>query len=105
MGETSPNRSKSLDIWGPYPNYDDIAKLEYGRILWKSRLGKSRLLAHWTNPTHPHNGRFRNNRTLVEEIFNSQLSDEDLDFSLRKRSVSLRAAAREIPSVFGSLSP
>lgn len=92
-----------MTIWGPYPNYDDMAKLEYGRILWKSRTEKTRPLSHWMNPLHPHAQRCVENRAVIEEILESNLTDEALDLSLRDRDSSLRAASREIPSVFGSL--
>ena len=32
-----------------YPNYDDLARFEYGRLLWKNPRVRARLLAHWTD--------------------------------------------------------
>jgi hypothetical protein len=93
-----------LEIWGPYANYDDIAKLEYGRLLWKSARGRRLLLSNWTHPGHPHKNRFLRNRRLIKELLDSTLPDSDLDASLRRRSSSIRVATREIPGVFGSLS-
>ena len=89
--------------WGKYPNYRDIARFEYGRLLWKNPEARRRLLAHWESPDHPHAGRFAEKKPLVREILESQLSEAELDASLRQRDLSLRAAAREIPPVFGSI--
>lgn len=101
MGEDIPTKLGILSLWGPYANYDDIAKLEYGRILWKSHRGRRALLSHWTNSEHPQSERFLQSRQLIEEILDSKVSDAELDASLRARSSSLRAAVREIPSIFG----
>ncbi len=90
-------------MWGPYPDYHDIAKLEYGRLLWRTRAGQRRLVNHWTQAAHPHHERFQEQRSLIQETLESGLSDEELDRDLRERNTSLRAVARDIPSVFGSL--
>ena len=89
-------------IWGPYPNYDDIARFEYGRMLWRSPEMRSRLLRHWTDVRHPYHRRFMNQRQLIEEVLESEDSPESLDRNLRTRGTSLRCLTREIPPVFGS---
>jgi hypothetical protein len=89
--------------WGKYPNYRDIARFEYGRLLWKNPEARRRLLAHWESQDHPNAERFRENKSLVREILESPLGEAELDSSLRQRHLSLRAAAREIPPVFGSI--
>jgi hypothetical protein len=89
-------------VWGPYPNYDDIARFEYGRLLWRSVEMRSRLLRHWSDPRHPHHERFQEQRPLIEEILGSLDTPEALDERLRMRGTSLRCVAREIPPVFGS---
>ena len=89
-------------IWGPYPNYDDIARFEYGRRLWRDARMRARLLQHWTDARHPHHERFLERRQLIEEILNSTVAPEELDACLRARGTSLRCVAREIPPVFGS---
>jgi hypothetical protein len=89
--------------WGKYPNYRDIARFEYGRLLWKNPEARRRLLAHWESPDHPHAERFAENKDLVREILESPLGEAELDTELRQRDLSLRAAAREIPPVFGSI--
>src|SRR5437899_2953720 len=33
-------------VWGPYPNYDDIARFQYGRRFWKLPDMRARLLRH-----------------------------------------------------------
>jgi len=90
------------EVWGPYPNYDDIARFDYGRLFWRSEEMKARLLKHWADPRHPYHERFSEQRALIEEILSSTASALDLDVALRKRGTSLRAMAREIPPVFGS---
>ena len=109
MGETNqtdtiaPERLDYVrEIWGPYPNYDDIARFEYGRRLWRFEDMRGRLLRHWTDARHPYHERFGEQRQLIEEILNSTASPLEIDSSLRKRGTSLRAMAREIPPVFGS---
>jgi hypothetical protein len=92
----------SAMVWGPYPNYDDIARFEYGRRLWRSPAMRLRLLNHWTDARHPHRDRFGSQRDLIEEVLNSADSPEALDNRLRGRGTSLRCVAREIPPVFGS---
>lgn len=83
-----------------YPNYDELAKWHYGRILWRSKEGRERLLANWTHPLHPHADRFREHRELIEAILASPEEEEALDARLRQMGSSLRAAIREIPSLF-----
>jgi hypothetical protein len=89
-------------IWGPYPNYDDVARFEYGRRMWRLPDMRSRLLRHWTDPRHPYNERFSRQRVLIEDVLVSVDSPEDLDNRLRVQGTSLRCVAREIPPVFGS---
>jgi hypothetical protein len=92
----------AADVWGPYANYDDIARFEYGRLLWRSPGMRSRLLRHWTDARHPYRDRFERQRALIEKVLSSPRSVEELDSSLRERDTSLRCVAREIPPVFGS---
>ncbi|MDW8307983.1 MAG: hypothetical protein RMK20_01265 [Verrucomicrobiales bacterium] len=89
-------------IWGPYPNYDDIARFEYGRRLWKHPDMRARLLAHWLDPRHPYRERFLQHRAAIEWLLESTASERELDDALRRQGSSLRCLAREIPPVFGS---
>ena len=89
-------------VWGPYPNYYDIARFEYGRRFWKLPDMRARLLSHWTDPSHPYRDRFLEQRALIEEVLNSSSSPEELDRVLRVKGTSLRCVTREIPPVFGS---
>jgi len=89
-------------VWGKYPNYDDIARFCYGRRMWKLPDMRARLLAHWLDPRHPYNERFAEQRELIESVLTSELSEAELDAELRARGKSLRVMAREIPPVFGS---
>lgn len=83
-------------------NYDDFAKLQYGRLLWKQPAMRERLSRHWADPRHPHAERFLDWRCEVEQLLSSpQGQDETLDAELQARGLSLRVVAREIPSVFG----
>lgn len=92
-----------LKPWGAYPNYGDMARLEYGRLLWRNPVLRRRLLAHWTSAAHPCAPRFAEKRALVESVLSSSEPDDDLERSLRSRGQSLRAVVREIPPVFGSI--
>ncbi len=71
-----------MNAFGKYPNYQDVARLEYGRLLWKSAPLRQRLLAHWVHPDHPYAERFRIRRSLVERILEATGSDDELDAHL-----------------------
>ena len=90
------------EVWGPYANYDDVARFQYGRLLWRQPAMRARLLAHWLDQRHPYRERFLTQRALVEEVLASPETPEGLDQKLRLRGMSLRSVAREIPPVFGS---
>ncbi len=84
-------------------SYDDRARLEYGRMLWKNPAMRARLLTHWTDARHPYHERFQSQRKEVEALLESPAArDEQIDQELQQRGLSLRAIAREIPPVFGS---
>jgi hypothetical protein len=91
-----------LKIWGPYVNYDDVARLQYGRRFWCDPVMKQRLLTHWLDERHPYRERFMENRPLIEEALTTTIPDGQFDADLRMRGSSLRCVAREIPPVFGS---
>jgi hypothetical protein len=91
-----------VSVWGPYPNYDDVARFEYGRRMWRLPDMRARFLQHWTDERHPYRERFLRQRELIEEVLGSSESPEELDRRLRERGTSLRCMAREIPPVFGS---
>ncbi len=91
----------AISVWGNYPNYDDIARFEYGRRMWRLPEMKHRLLSHWLDSRHPYHDRFEERRDLVEEVLNSSVSEAELDQALRLRGTSLRCLTREIPPVFG----
>ena len=83
--------------------YQDEARLEYGRILWKNPQMRMRLVVHWTDQRHPYAERFQRYRSEVETLLESQPEEDDfLDRELRRRGLSLRAVVKEIPPVFGS---
>ena len=87
-----------------YVSYDELAKLQYGRLLWKTEHGRSLLLSHWLHPGHPHRERFQEFRPIVERVLSgAKENDEALDQELEKEGWSLRTAMREIPSVIGSI--
>lgn len=93
---------KEDDVWGPYASYDDVARFVYGRRLWRHPTMRRRLLAHWLDERHPYRERFLAQREMIEGILSTQEAPATLDRRLRERGTSLRAAAREIPPVFGS---
>jgi hypothetical protein len=101
--ETPSNNDAA--VWGPYPNYDDVARFEYGRRFWKMSPMRARLMAHWTDERHPGHERFSENRAQVEALLDSTKSAIELDAELRRAGTSLRCVVREIPPVFGSFFP
>lgn len=92
-------------IWGAYPHCDDIARLEYGRMMWRRPAMRARLLAHWSDPRHPYRERFIERRALVESVLDSNEDDSALHRSLLASGSSLRCVAREVPPVFGAFWP
>ena len=101
MNPVEENKAEE-SVWGPYPNYDDEARFEYGRRMWRLLDMRARFLAHWLDERHPYRERFQEQRMLIEEVLNSETDAVTLDASLRKRGTSLRCLAREIPPIFGS---
>ena len=100
--KTSDTLHSERAVWGDYPNYDDIARFEYGRRMWRDPAMRARLLAHWRDPRHPHCGRFSEQRERIESVLDSTKSPAELDTGLRALGTSLRCLVREIPPVFGS---
>ena len=92
-------------IWGAYPNYDDIARLEYGRRMWRRPAMRARLLAHWLDLRHPYRERFVERRALIESVLDSDEDDDVLHRRLLANGTSLRCVAREVPPVFGMFWP
>lgn len=84
--------------------FQDEARLEYGRLLWRNAAARERLLRHWTDPRHPHARRFQETfRPWIERVLSRPAgNDDDLDAELRRAGLSLRVIAKEIPPVFGS---
>ena len=84
-------------------HFQEYAKLEYGRLLWRVPASRERLLRHWRDPRHPHAERFAAHEAEVRRILESPKgSDRELDAELRQHNLSLRVVVKEIPSVFGS---
>jgi hypothetical protein len=102
MRMTQIDADNDLAIWGAYPNYDDIARFEYGRRMWRRPAMRERLLAHWTDPRHPYSQRFASQRDLIEGVLCCDEPPIEIDRRLRAHGTSLRCVAREIPPVFGS---
>lgn len=82
-----------------YLPLDDFARLDYGRLLWKNPPSRARLLAHWTDPRHPHRDRFLARREMVESLLSAPV--DGLDAAAESHGTSVRAALREIPPIFG----
>ena len=100
--DTLRERESIHSVWGPYPNYDDIARFEYGRRMWRLPEMRARLLSHWLDARHPYRDRFQEQQTLIKEVLNSDASPSEVDEQLRMRGTSLGCVMREIPPVFGS---
>jgi hypothetical protein len=96
------NFEAEAGVWGAYPNWDDVARFEYGRLLWRRADMRARLVAHWLDERHPYRDRFQENRARVEAALASVASPAALDEEFRAEGTSLRCVAREIPPVFGS---
>jgi hypothetical protein len=92
-----------MNLLGKYASYQDLSRLEYGRLLWANLAARARLLRHWTSPRHPHHARFATHRELVEKVLSPSTDDVALDAALREQGQSLRTAVREIPPVFGTI--
>lgn len=94
----------AVEILGPYAMMHDLARLEYGRLLWRKARTRERLLRHWTDERHPYRDRFLETwRTVVEEVLEADpAQDFELDAGLKARGLSLRVVVREIPPVIGS---
>src|SRR5438067_12749613 len=87
-------------VWGPYPNYDDIARFQYGRMMWRVPEMRQRLLKHWTDERHPYRERFLVRPALLEQILSSTETEQELDEMLKQQGSSLRCMTSEIPLVF-----
>lgn len=84
-------------------HFQEYAKLEYGRLLWRNPAFRKRLVNHWSDSRHPHAARFAEHEPEVRFILESPKgSDAEVDAELQKRGLSLRVVVKEIPSVFGS---
>ena len=80
-------------------HFQEYAKLEYGRRVWRIPHFRERLLRHWRDPRHPHAERFAEHEAEVRRILESpEGSDAELDAELRQRQLSLRVVVKEIPS-------
>jgi hypothetical protein len=83
--------------------FQEYAKLEYGRMVWRVPQFRERLLRHWRDARHPHAERFAAHEADVRYVLESPKgSDDAVDAELRNRGLSLRAVVKEIPSVFGA---
>ena len=84
-------------------HFQEYAKLEYGRLVWRNLEFRERLLGHWRDPRHPHAERFAEHEAEVRHILESPKGpDAELDAQLQQRGLSLRVVVKEIPPVFGS---
>lgn len=84
--------------------YQDEARLEYGRLFWRTPARRERLLSHWQDERHPYHQRFMEKwKPFVDRILSASANDDDaLDQSLQSEGLSLRVVVKEIPPVFGS---
>src|SRR5437868_3355245 len=99
--QSDAQKKAERQVWGHYPNWDDVARFVYGRRMWQIPEMRQRLLAHWLDERHPYRHRFREQQPLLEEVLASQCTPQELDLDLRRRNTTLRCLAREIPPVFG----
>ena len=78
---------------------DDFARLEYGRMLWKNRRTRARLIAHWQDERHPYHARFARTKDLIVALLSAPVAE--FPKIVGDHNTSLRAAIREVPPVFG----
>lgn len=90
------------DVRGPYAQYDDVARFEYGRRLWRLPAMRACLLAHRLDEWHPNRERLQTQGKPVEDILGLTEPPAVLDGNLSSMNTSLRPAMRKIPPVFGS---
>ncbi len=100
--QTTEQAHRDAEVWGDYVNYDDVARFDYGRLLWRQPAMRDRLLRHWLDEQHPGHERFLAHRAEVEEILSSEQTAAQLNELCLRRGTSLRCVAREIPPVFGA---
>jgi hypothetical protein len=84
-------------------NFEDEARLQYSRILWKNPRTRKRLLHVWEHPEHPHRERFEENRELVVGFLECDDPQVYVDSVAGSGKWSLRTLTREIPCVIWSL--
>jgi hypothetical protein len=99
--QTAASVPPEAEVWGDYVNYADVARFDYGRLLWRQPAMRARLLRHWLDEQHPGHERFRAHRAEVEEMLSSEHTSAQLNELCRQRGTSLRCLVREIPPVFG----
>jgi hypothetical protein len=83
-------------------NFEDAARLQYSRILWKGERTRRRLLYVWEHPEHPHRERFQENRELIVGFLECEDPQTYVD-ALPEKKWSLRTLTREIPAVIWDL--
>jgi hypothetical protein len=79
---------------------EDDARLDYGRLLWKSPKGRRRLLYIWEHQDHPHRERFRQYRDLIVGLLECP---DPKAYAAAHKDWSLRMMVREIPAIIWSL--
>ena len=84
-------------------NFEDEARLQYSRILWKNPRTRRRLLYVWEHPEHPQRERFEENRELIVGFLECENPEAYLDAVAGSAKWSLRTLTREIPCVIWSL--
>ena len=52
-------------------HFQEYAKLEYGRLLWRVPVYRERLLNHWKDARHPHAARFAEHESDVCRVLES----------------------------------
>src|SRR5436190_22868223 len=98
-------REVDLKIWGPYRNYQDEARLQYGRLMWCIPEMRECLLQHWLDERHPWHERFAKNQKSIEEVLTSSLTLEELNNQLLSKeppSAVWRARFRLCSEVFSN---
>jgi len=84
-------------------DFEDEARLQYSRLLWRNSRTRARLLYVWEHPEHPHRERFEENRKLIVGFLECENPQAYVDTVAGSSKWSLRTLTREIPCVIWSL--
>lgn len=79
----------------------EVAKVQYTRLLWKNLRAREVLVEHWLSPDHPYRERFVKHRKLIERLLDANgEAEEQLDEEFRADGSCFNQVAKEVPSTY-----